>query len=72
MPRTTNSKKLSHTFEEQQDERRVLHFQYIALHQTFAGELRSEDPDWLLLFRLHYSILEMEQGHPWLKQEDLA
>ena len=70
MPRT--KKKVSRTFEEQQDERRVLLYQYAALHQTFNGELRSEDPDWLLLFRLHYSILEMEQGHPWLKQEDLA
>jgi len=69
MPRT---KKLTATFEEQKEERRVLHYQYSALHQTFAGESRSEDPDWLLLFRLHYSILEMEQGHPWLKQEELA
>ena len=30
------------------------------------------DPDWLLLFRLHYSLIEMEQRHPWLKKEDLA
>ena len=70
MPRT--KKKLSPTFEEQKEERRVLHYQYTALHQTFAGESRSEDPDWLLLFRLHYSIIEMEQGHPWLKKEELA
>ena len=70
MPRT--KKKLSATFEEQKEERRVLHYQYTALHQTFAGESRSEDPDWLLLFRLHYSIIEMEQGHPWLRQEELA
>ena len=70
MPRTR--KKLTATFEEQKEERRVLHYQYSALHQTFAGESRSEDPDWLLLFRLHYSILEMEQGHPWLKQEERA
>ena len=70
MPRT--KKKLAATFEEQKEERRVLHYQYSALHQTFAGESRSEDPDWLLLFRLHYSILQMEQGHPWLKQEELA
>ena len=71
MPRT-KTKKLSRTVEEQREERRVLHYQYTALHQTFAGELRSEDPDWLLLFRLHYSVLEMEQRHPWLKNEDLA
>ena len=71
MPRT-KTKKPSRTFEEQQDERRVLHYQCAALNQTFNGELRSDDPDWLLLFRLHYSIIEIEQHHPWLKQEDLA
>ena len=71
MPRT-KTKKLSRTFEEQQEERRVLLYQCAALHQTFNGELRSDDPDWLLLFRLHYSLIEMEQRHPWLKKEDLA
>ena len=49
MPRP--KKKLTATFEEQQDERRVLLYQCAALHQTFNGELRSDDPDWLLLFR---------------------
>jgi hypothetical protein len=72
MPNRTRTKKISRSVEEQRDERRVLHYQYTALHQTFNGELRSNDPDWLLLFRLHYSIIELEQGHPWLKKEDLA
>jgi hypothetical protein len=66
------TKKVSRTTEEQQEQRLTLLYQYAALHQTFNGELRSDDPDWLLLFRLHYSLIEMEQRHPWLKQEDLA
>jgi hypothetical protein len=36
-----------------------------------GGELNSEDPDWLLLFRLHYALVEMQQRHPWLKEEVL-
>ena len=46
----------------------MLLYQYAALHQTFAGELKSKDPDWLLLFQLHYALIELQQCHPWLEQ----
>ncbi len=72
MPKKTATKKVSRTLEEQREDRQILRYQYAALHQTWRGELHSEDPDWLLMFRLHYSLIEMEQRHPWLKQEDLV
>ena len=71
MSKKTASKKASRTVEEQREQRQVHLYQYAALHQTFAGELRSEDPDWLLLFRLHYSLLELQKRHPWLEEEIL-
>jgi hypothetical protein len=67
----TSLKKAFRTVEEQREQRQVLLYQYAALHQTFAGELKSEDPDWLLLFRLHYSLIELQKHHPWLEEETL-
>lgn len=71
MSKKTVSKKASRTVEEQREQRQVLLYQYAALHQTWIGELKSEDPDWLLLFRLHYSLIELQQRHPWLQEESL-
>ena len=68
MPKKTASKNASRTVEEQREQRHVLLYQYAALHQTFAGELKSKDPDWLLLFQLHYALIELQQCHPWLEQ----
>ena len=40
--------------------------------RPLTASCAAEDPDWLLLFRLHYAIIEMEQRHPWLKKEGQA
>lgn len=69
MPNRTKTKK-ARTFEEQQDERQILLHQYASLHLIWTGELQSDDPDWLLLFRLHYTLMELDKRHPWLKDED--
>ena len=68
MPMKKRAKKST----DEQEERLSLLYQYESLHQAWGHELQNDSTDWVRLFRLYYTLAEMEKRSPWLKKESLS